>query len=54
MKVSNIFFINIQKKREKTYETLKNRITDQKLTAKMKIILAMSGKLSQFQFGFVN
>ena len=33
-KVSNIFFINLPKKREKIYETLKKRIIDQKLTAK--------------------
>ena len=31
------------------YETLENRIIYQKFTAKKKIILAMSGKLSQFQ-----
>ena len=35
-KVSNIFFINLPKKRKKTYETLKNRIIDQNLLQKMK------------------
>jgi len=32
----------------------KNGVIDQKLTAKREIVLAMSGKLSQFQFGVVH
>jgi hypothetical protein len=54
MKVSNIFFINLPKENKQLTKHLIYGVIEQIITAKIEIFLAMSGKLSLFQFGVVH